>query len=74
MTRWEKTKEALGKAVYALDCLLLAAALALAVGVLVRTVRLETFSTARIMLHRNLAAANGASVDWTKPLGEARLG
>lgn len=56
MTRWDKTKEALGKAVYALDCLLLAAALALAVGVLVRTVRLETFSLGRMMLHRNLAA------------------
>ncbi len=44
-------REKLERAAYVLDCVLLAAFVLLAVGVLVRTVRLETVSVGRLRLH-----------------------
>ena len=47
-------KKALGVMGYVLACLVLAALVAMAVGVLIETLKLETRSQARILLHRNL--------------------
>ena len=47
-------KKALGVIGYVLACLVLTALVAVAVGVLIQTVRLETRSYARLLLHRDL--------------------
>ena len=48
-------RKTLGVVGYVLACLVLAALVAIAVGVLIETFKLETRSQARILLHRNLA-------------------
>ena len=47
-------KKTLGVIGYVLACLVLAALVAIAIGVLIETFKLETRSQARILLHRNL--------------------
>ena len=53
MTKGKETLERVG---YVLDCIALAALLAVAVGVLVSTLRMETVSWARVGLHKALGA------------------
>ena len=47
----KKTQGVIG---YVLACLVLAALVAIAVGVLIETIKLETRTQARVLLHRNL--------------------
>lgn len=47
-------KKTLGVIGYVLACLVLAALVAIAVGVLIETIKLETRTQARVLLHRNL--------------------
>ena len=47
-------KKTLGVIGYVLACLILAALVAIAVGVLIETIKRETISTERLLLHRNL--------------------
>lgn len=47
----ERVLESLGKVFHVIDCILLVAFVLLAVGVLARTIRLETVSPARMQLH-----------------------
>ena len=53
MTKGKETLERVG---YVLDCIALATLLAIAVGVLVSTLRMETVSWARVGLHKALGA------------------
>jgi len=59
-TKRERTLEAIGKVFHVIDCILLAAFVLLAAGVLVKTIRLETVSPARIHLHGYLAVGFAA--------------
>ena len=52
--------EAIGKVFHVIDCILLAASVLLAVGVLVKTIRLETVSVYRIQLHGYLCVGFAA--------------
>ncbi len=47
-------KKTLGVIGYVLACLVLAALVAIAIGVLIETIKLETRTQARVLLHRNL--------------------
>ena len=47
-------KKTLGVIGYVLACLVLAALVAISIGVLIETIKLETISPERILLHRNL--------------------
>ena len=47
-------KKTLGVIGYVLSCLVLAALVAIAIGVLIETIKLETRTQARVLLHRNL--------------------
>jgi len=60
MTKQKRTGEKLEKAAYVLDCILLAAFVLLALGVLVKTARLESASSYRIWLHNYLAGGFAA--------------